>query len=173
MPGEKRGLSGKRVRLGIVFVMISILAAAFLLYFLPFPDERAQAHRAVSGAYEVIAGLGQFVSEDGTTASLPEEEIRREIREFDEKADRCYAEEFSAREYYKWLNRDYLTRTYKSTVDYIVKCGLYRKIRRGGCAYAFYFLQSGQESDEASGRADRLESQDYGIGRNVSDILRL
>lgn len=124
MQGKKRGLSGKRVRLWIVFFMILILIAAFLLYFLPFPDERAQARQAVSGAYEVIAGLGQFVSEDGTTASLPEEKIRREIREFDEKADRFYAEEFSAREYYKWLNRDYLTRTYKSTVDYIVKSGV-------------------------------------------------
>lgn len=124
MQEKKRSLSGKRMRIWIVFLIILVLAAAFLLYFLPFPDERAQARRAVSGAYEVIAGLGQFVSEDGTTASLSEKEIRKEIREFDEKADRCYAEEFSAREYYKWLNQDYLTRTYKSTVDYIVKSGV-------------------------------------------------
>lgn len=94
------------------------------LYFVPLPDVRAQARRAVTEAYELAASIGEFESEDGTTASLTEDEINDRILTFNRKADACLSDDFTAKEYYKWLNEDYLTRTYRNTVDYIVKSGV-------------------------------------------------
>ena len=114
----------RKKRIIAACLVILLAAVILLLYFVPLPDVRAQARRAVTEAYELTAGMGEFESPDGTTSSLTEEEIDAVIAAFSRKADGCLSDEFTAKEYYKWLNEDYLTRTYRNTVDYIVKSGV-------------------------------------------------
>lgn len=125
---RKETFAAKSVRIrrmaAFLFLAVLILLAAAAVYFIPLQSERVQMRQAVTGAYEAIAGMGQFVSEDGTTSSLAEDEISERINAFNRKIDCCYADEFPSKEYYKWLNEDYLTRTYKHKVDYIVKSGV-------------------------------------------------
>ena len=101
---------------GALFLVIFII---LLLYFLPSKNVRNQVCKSITDAYQVMVSIGQFESSDGTTTSLDESYISKIINEFNKKVDNSFSNDFSSKEYYKWLNEDYLTRTYKTTIDYM------------------------------------------------------
>lgn len=94
------------------------------VYFIPDKGERNEIEQSLTGAYELMGSIGQFVSENGKTDSLSDKEIAELTEIYNAKVDRFMSDEFAAKNNYKWLNENMLSETYKETVDYTVKSGI-------------------------------------------------
>ena len=70
--------------------------------------------------------MGYFKSVDGLTSSLTDAEIKDLMAQYNEQVDLYYAEGNSCRTFYKWLYKDYLTRSLKTNVENCVDAGVSR-----------------------------------------------
>lgn len=94
------------------------------VYFIPDKVERNEIEQSLTGAYEVMGSIGQFVSANGKTDSLSDKKITELTEIYNAKVDKFMSDEFTAKNNYKWLNENMLSETYKETVDYTVKSGI-------------------------------------------------
>ena len=88
------------------------------------PQDIDAIRNAIIGVEEVQVQMGTFSSEDGLTSSLSEAELEALATEFDNKVDLYYAQGTYCNEFYKWLNRDYLFRTYQTIIDNCIDGGV-------------------------------------------------
>ncbi len=107
----------------IVLILTLLILAGCAVWFIPGNEQKNLMSDSLNISQQVIADMGRFVSDNGLTDNLPESELQADINTFNEKVDSCYADEFKAKDYYKWLNEDFLTRVYKIKMNYIVKSG--------------------------------------------------
>ena len=106
----------------IIILCIGILLGA--VYFIPDKKERADIEQSITGAYELMGSMGQFVSDNGKTDSLSDKRIEELTEVYNVRVDKFMSDEFEAKSKYKWLNQNMLARTYKETVDYTVRSGI-------------------------------------------------
>lgn len=131
----------QRIKNGLWILALLAAAAAVVLVarHLPSPQEREDLRLAVAGAKETLVQMGMFQSEDGLTASLPQEEVQALVDQYAQKVDRYYARGTYCHTFYPWLNQDYLTRTGKTVVDNCIAGGVSR------CTLDSAFLWAGGE----------------------------
>jgi hypothetical protein len=77
-------------------------------------QERAEIQETIAGAYEAMAKLGAFPSEDGTTANLSDEELDEMIRQYNEIVQGSYATEATQYTAYPEMNQEYLREIFRA-----------------------------------------------------------
>ena len=119
---KKQFKLSKRLGIGAAVVLAVAVCCAAVLGVADSErsEEDAAIQNAILEADAAQMALGDFVSPDGTTASLSEEELTALIEGYNARLDLCYAQENSVREYYKTLNEYYLREVCQTEVYYAV-----------------------------------------------------
>ena len=94
------------------------------VYFIPDKVESNEIEQSLTGGYEVMGSIEQFLSAHGNTDRLSDKKITGLTDIYNAKVDKFMSDEFTAKNNYKWLNENMLSETYKETVDYTVKSGI-------------------------------------------------
>ena len=115
----------------IGLTVVVLLALSFCVMLTAFRSESSSAEideitAALIGALETQGRMGYFKSVDGLTSSLTDAEIKDLMAQYNEQVDLYYAEGNSCRTFYKWLYKDYLTRSLKTNVENCVDAGVSR-----------------------------------------------
>lgn len=113
----------------MVIIVIGVIASVWLTAFSSDDVSASQEDisaisRAVCGVFKTQAEMGMFVSGDGSTSSLTQEDIDNLIEEYDKKVDKYYSKNNPCNTNYKWLNREYLNNTYKKVIDNCIDAGI-------------------------------------------------
>lgn len=122
----------KKVKSLLPLMIITVIGLGVSIFLTAFSSDGASVSQdninevssAVCGVFETQAEMGMFVSEDGLTSSLTQEEINNLIDEYDKKVDKYYSKANPCNVNYKWLNREYLNNTYKKVIDNCIDAGI-------------------------------------------------
>ncbi|MDD7408831.1 MAG: hypothetical protein SOV71_06085 [Anaerovoracaceae bacterium] len=109
-------------------IIVAVLAVSLIFVFTAASSvqqkgtEDDAVKEALTGAISTEINIGKFESADGSTATFSTDKTDKIIEAYDAEVDRYFTKDNSVNEYYKWLNKDIITRTAKDTdkINYVI-----------------------------------------------------